>query len=190
VGPPGAGKSTQATRLSQATGLPIVAAGDLLRAEARRATPAGARVAAALAQGALVDDDTVEQLVAARMAEPDCARGIIFDGFPRTLAQAHFLERLLARQKYAPPTVIYLDVPDDVLIDRLSVRSRSDDTRQAVAARLLAWHGENARLLAAYPDHHRIRGDRTRDQVFRDIVALLPAHLRKHTLTELKSPSS
>ncbi len=174
VGPPGSGKSTQAARLAETYRMPTIATGDLLRAEAARDTPRGRRVAAALAAGALVDDATVNEMVAARLAAPECARGVVLDGYPRTVAQARFLDRLLAARGFAPPTVVWLDVPDALLVERLRGRGRADDTDAAIARRLAAWRAETARLLAHYRRHHRIRGDRSRDEVFRDIAALLP----------------
>jgi adenylate kinase len=176
VGPPGSGKSTQAELLARSSGLPRLSTGDLLRAEAAH----DERLAATLAAGGLVEDAMVNRLVERRVAQPDCAGGVILDGYPRTAPQAAFLDGLLARRGFAPATVIYLDVPDDVLVERLQLRARADDTPEAIARRLAAFRAETAPLLAHYPGHHRLRGDRPREEVLADVNALLPARSRSH----------
>jgi adenylate kinase len=179
LGPPGAGKSTQARMLADATGLPFVSTGALLRAEVQRGTPLGQRVGAAMARGQLVDEREVNRIVARRIARPDCARGLILDGYPRTPGEARFLDRLLRRRGFARPTVVELEVPEAVLLERLGARGRSDDTRAALAQRLRDWRAESAPLHAYYArDLHRIRGDLPREQVFRALVEVLPPSLR------------
>jgi adenylate kinase len=174
VGPPGSGKSTQAELLARSSGLPRLSTGDLLRAEAAH----DERLAASLAAGALVEDAAVNRLVERRLEQPDCAAGLILDGYPRTAAQAAFLDGLLARRGFAPATVVYLEVPDEVLIERLTLRARADDTPEAIARRLAAFHAETAPLLAHYPGYHRVRGDRPREEVLAEVNALLPARAR------------
>jgi adenylate kinase len=179
-GAPGAGKSTQAQQLAAAYALPVIAPGELLRAEVARNTPLGKRVGTQMARGELVADDVVDDLVAERVARPDCARGFILDGYPRTVEQARFLERLLHERGFAQPTMLHLDAPDDVLIARLADRGRADDSREAVGRRLAIYRAESAAILEWYRrgDYHLIRGDRPRDEVFRDVEAALPASLK------------
>jgi adenylate kinase len=169
LGAPGAGKSTHAARLAKMHGIPTIATGELLRAEVARASPLGKQVQGLLAAGHLVADAIVNELVAARVAEPDCRRGCILDGYPRTVAQARFLDRLLADRKLPPPTVIDLDAPDDVLLARLERRRRTDDSPETIARRLALYRREHAPLVAYYRerDYHRIAADRSPDEVFR-----------------------
>jgi len=178
LGPPGAGKSTQAQLVAAHYRLVVIATGELLRAEAARPTALGRRVAAAQASGALVPDDLVNGLVARRLAAADGARGFVLDGYPRTLAQAGFLDAWLAAHHRRPPTVVHLDVPSTVLRARLLARGRNDDTPETIAARLRAWEAELAPLVAHYAaggDYHRVRGDQPAADVFRDIAAALTA---------------
>jgi adenylate kinase len=180
LGPAGAGKSTQAKLLADATGVPVVSTGELLRAEVARGTPLGRRIGATMARGQLVDEPVVNQIVAQRIARPDCARGLILDGYPRTPGEARFLDWLLRLRGFMPPTVVELEVPEPALLERLGERGRSDDTLVALARRLRDWRAETAPLRAYYArgDFHRIRGDQPREQVFRALVAVLPPSLR------------
>ncbi len=122
LGPPGAGKGTQAKRLEQAHGLVQLATGDMLRAAVASGSAFGRRVKAIMDSGALVDDATMIELIARRIAEPDAAGGFILDGFPRTVPQAEALDRMLAEQGKALDHVILMEVDETVLIDRLSGR--------------------------------------------------------------------
>jgi len=180
LGPPGVGKSTQAARLSQAHGIPIVATGELLRAEIARATPLGNEARRAMTEGKLVGDAIVNQLVAARLGAPDGGHGFILDGYPRTLAQARFFDAWLRRRGLPRPTVLELAAPDDVLLARLATRGRADDARDVVIRRLDVYRAEIATLVAYYRDgdYHRIAADRTRDEVFAALEAALPSSSR------------
>ena len=122
IGPPGAGKGTQARYTSQALGIPHGATGDLLREQRRRGTPLGLTARAYMDQGELVPDDLVVQMVIERLTRPDAARGVLLDGFPRTLAQARALDVELAERGGGVTAALYLDVPTDVLVERLSGR--------------------------------------------------------------------
>jgi len=175
-GPPGVGKSTQSELLASSRRWPAISTGALLRAEVARATPLGKRVEDTMAHGGLVDDAIVNQLVAARIAAPDCARGFLLDGYPRAVAQAHYLDRLLAERGFAPPTVVYLDASDAVLIGRLAARGRGDDSPTVVRARLQTYRTETRPVLDLYrgrPHFHAIDGAQSRDEVFRAIEAAL-----------------
>jgi adenylate kinase len=122
LGPPGAGKGTQAKRLEQAHGLVQLSTGDMLRAAAASGSDFGRRVKAIMDTGALVGDATMIELIANRIAEPDCTGGFILDGFPRTVPQAEALDVMLAEQGRRLDYVILMEVDERALIDRLSGR--------------------------------------------------------------------
>jgi adenylate kinase len=122
IGPPGAGKGTQARYVGEALGIPHVASGDLLREHRQRGTPLGLTARAYMDQGELVPDDLVIQMVIERLVRPDAARGVLLDGFPRTLTQARALDVELAERGGGVIAALSLDVPTDVLVERLSGR--------------------------------------------------------------------
>jgi adenylate kinase len=122
LGPPGAGKGTQAKRLEQRHGLVQLSTGDMLRAAAASGSEFGRRVKAIMDAGALVDDATMIELIANRIAEPDCSRGFILDGFPRTVPQAEALDAMLDREGRKLDHVILMEVDEAELIERLSGR--------------------------------------------------------------------
>lgn len=161
LGPPGAGKGTQAQTLVDGFGLTQLSTGDMLRAAKTSGTALGQRVAAVMARGDLVTDDIVVGLIEERLTSVD-SNGVIFDGFPRTLAQADALDRLLARSGQSLDVVIELQVEDAVLVERILTRAdkaraagqpvRADDTAETLAARLEAYHAQTAPLVAYYKD--------------------------------------
>jgi adenylate kinase len=122
LGPPGAGKGTQAKRLEERHGLVQLATGDMLRAAAASGSEFGRRVKAIMDTGALVDDATIIELIANRISQPDAARGFILDGFPRTVPQAEALDRMLAARGQKVDHVILMEVDEPTLIDRISGR--------------------------------------------------------------------
>ena len=122
LGPPGAGKGTQAKRLETHHGIKQLSTGDMLRDAINSGTPLGQQVRAILDDGALVSDDIMTEMIAHRIDEPDCAAGFILDGFPRTVVQAESLERLLASKGMRVDAVINLKVDDQVLVDRIVCR--------------------------------------------------------------------
>jgi adenylate kinase len=122
LGPPGAGKGTQAKRLEQAHGLVQLATGDMLRAETASDSRLGRRIKAVMESGALVSDDIVIELIESRITGPEAKSGIILDGFPRTIPQAEALDAMLARHKLKLDHVILMEVDEAVLVDRLAGR--------------------------------------------------------------------
>lgn len=122
LGPPGAGKGTQARELAREWGVPQIATGDMLREAVAAGTPLGRQARSDMDRGALVPDDVIVGLIAERLAQPDAKRGFILDGFPRTIPQASALERLLQDLGQALDRVIFFDVPESELLRRLTGR--------------------------------------------------------------------
>ena len=122
LGPPGAGKGTQAAELASRHGLIQLSTGEMLRAAVKAGTEVGLKAKAIIEKGALVPDNIVVGIIRDRIAEPDCENGFILDGFPRTLAQAAALERMLKQARLKLDAVIELKVNDEVLVDRISGR--------------------------------------------------------------------
>ena len=155
-GPPGAGKGTQAKVLQTDWGLLQLSTGDMLRAAVAAGTDLGKHCKSIMDQGHLVTDDIVVGIIAERLDAPDCAGGVVFDGFPRTIAQAESLDRLLAERGAPIDAVIELKVRDDSLVDRIAQRSREtggtrvDDTPETLRNRLEVYHKNTAPLLDFY----------------------------------------
>ena len=122
LGPPGAGKGTQAMRVAQLYGVPHLSTGDMLREHVGRATELGRQAKPIMERGELVPDDIVLGMVEERISRPDCANGFVFDGFPRTLPQAQALDQILERRRFGRPLVVHLVVDYDDLLRRLTGR--------------------------------------------------------------------
>ncbi len=121
-GPPGSGKGTQACEIVGLTQITAISTGDLLREEMSAGTELGLRAKGIMEAGGLVSDEIVNQMITGRISQPDCRDGFLLDGYPRTVAQARFLDSLLERGGFQTPTVFHLDVPPDVVMGRITAR--------------------------------------------------------------------
>jgi adenylate kinase len=160
LGPPGAGKGTQAQRLVEKHGIPQLSTGDMLRAAVAAKTPVGLKAKAVMDAGELVSDAIVNAIVAERIDQPDCARGFILDGYPRTLPQADAVEAMLADRGTKLDVVIELVVDDKALVGRILKRAeeanaagqpvRKDDNAEVFDERLREYYKKTAPLIGYY----------------------------------------
>ena len=122
LGPPGSGKGTQAERLVKQLNIPAISTGEMIRAEVRTGSELGKKAQAVMVTGGLLDDKMVNDIVASRLAKPDCASGFMLDGYPRSVGQAEYLGTLLPKLGYPQPTIVHIDVPNDLLVARTCQR--------------------------------------------------------------------
>jgi adenylate kinase len=155
VGPPGAGKGTQAVRLAERLDVPHISSGDLFRANLQPGaeTPIGLEAKRYIDAGELVPDSVTIAMMRGRLAEDDATKGFLLDGFPRNLSQAFSLDKLLAERGEDIDTVVEFQVPEDELVRRLLGRGRTDDTEDVIRRRQQVYREETAPLL----DHYRDR---------------------------------
>jgi adenylate kinase len=167
LGPPGAGKGTQASNLVEKFGIVQLSTGDMLRAASAAGTPVGLHAKEVMARGELVPDDIVVEIVADRISQPDAHNGFILDGFPRTVPQAEALDRMLHQKKLDLDAVIELKVDEGILLKRIQKRAaemaargealRADDNAEALHKRLEAYRRQTAPLIAFYADKGILR---------------------------------
>ena len=200
-GPPGAGKGTQAERITTSTGLPQVSTGDMLRAAVKQKTPTGIEAKGYMDAGLLVPDSIIIDLIRDRVKWPDAENGVMFDGFPRTIPQAEALAKITEVSH-----VIAIEVPDEKIVDRIcgryscancgsvfhetfnpvsnsgcecgdfSEKRRADDNKETVQSRLAAYHEQTSPLADWYKEmgiFHRINGDRDINLISDDILLAL-----------------
>jgi adenylate kinase len=184
LGAPGSGKGTQATRLKEHLQVPHISTGDLLRAEVAAGSKLGLEAKQVMDRGNLVSDEILLGMLESRFARPDTANGFILDGYPRNLAQAGALDALLARIGQRMDFAVQLEVPTDLLVDRIAGRAkaegRADDSPESVRTRLDVYSSQTAPVIDFYRQHGQLTvvdGVGSLDDVFSRIVeALVPAH--------------
>lgn len=200
-GPPGAGKGTQAQRITEHTGLPQISTGDMLRAAVKAGTAVGLEAKGYMDRGELVPDDVILTLIKDRIQEDDAANGVMFDGFPRTVPQATALAEMTQISH-----VLSIEVPDERIVERICGRltcgncgtvyhdsfnpvpeggcacgdyhekRRADDNESTVLNRLSTYHEQTSPLAAWYEAQglfHRVNGDRAIDDITHDLLAVL-----------------
>ena len=199
LGPPGAGKGTQAERFARDRGVPRISTGDILRGAVLGQTDIGRQAKAVMNAGRLVDDDVVIGIVRDRLSQPDAERGFVLDGFPRTLVQAEALDHLLDGR--APLVVVDIEVPEETLVRRLSLRlicsvcgttappgasvcpkcggpltQRTDDDLDVIRERLRVYTHDTRSIVEYYrrrPTFRSVDGDQTQEHVAADIAAAI-----------------
>jgi len=205
-GPPGCGKGTQASFIARRYRIPAISTGELFRAECKAGTPLGKQSCSIMAQGGLVGDEIVNQMVVNRISQPDCPSGFVLDGYPRTKPQAEFFDGFLSEKGLPQPTVIHLEVRAETLVHRISTRRqcptclriynvlsqapktrdicdedgaalivRQDDTEAVIHQRLKAYEEITGPVITHYRGarYHRVNGDRSPEEVLREIARLL-----------------
>jgi adenylate kinase len=206
VGPPGAGKGTQAARLIDTYRIPHISSGDMLRAAVKDGTALGLEADRFMKAGQLVPDAVVIGMILERIRKPDCEQGFMLDGFPRTRPQAEALDAALTAAKVTLDAVVLLEVPDQLIVDRITGRRsdpdtgtiyhlvfsppppellprlvhRKDDTVEAVTTRLAKYHSETAPIIPFYADKQilrRVDGVGEPDIVTTRVIAALDAVL-------------
>lgn len=202
VGPPGAGKGTQAARLLESLSIPHISTGDMLRAAVSAGTELGKQADAFMKRGDLVPDEVVIGMVLERIQEDDCKVGFMLDGFPRTRPQAEALDKALTGAGVKLDAVVLIEVPDELIVDRITGRrmdpetgdiyhvsfnpapadiaprltQRKDDTKEAVTSRLAKYHSETAPIVPFYEDKGillRVNGVGDPDEVSKRMMSVL-----------------
>jgi adenylate kinase len=157
IGPPGAGKGTQADRMIATYRLAHLSTGDMLRAARDAKTEIGRKADAFMSTGRLVPDEIIIAIIGERLAAPDCRGGYLLDGYPRTIAQAEALEPMLAARQTPLDVVLELAVPEEELFRRLAGRGRADDKPEVIRQRLVAYRDQTSPLLAYYQRQSLLR---------------------------------
>jgi adenylate kinase len=154
IGPPGAGKGTQASKLSEVFGIPAISTGDIFRANVKNETPLGLEAKSYMDRGAYVPDDLTNKLVRDRLQNPDCANGFLLDGYPRTADQVNELDDILRETDSSLDAVIQLTADTDEVVKRLAKRAieqgRSDDTEDVIRNRMAVYEDQTAPLISMY----------------------------------------
>jgi len=177
LGPPGAGKGTQAVKIAQKYGIPHISTGDILRDAVKEGTELGKLAKSYMDKGELVPDDVIIGIIRERLSEKDVMeRGFILDGFPRTIAQAKALDELLSELKMPLDAVIFLNVDDEEIIKRLLSRGRADDTEEVIRNRIKVYRHQTEPLIKYYREKGLLReilGVGDIDEITRKIEGVL-----------------
>ncbi|MGD1951141.1 MAG: adenylate kinase [Leptolyngbyaceae cyanobacterium] len=176
LGPPGAGKGTQAAVLSKDFEVPHISTGDILRSAVADKTELGQKAESYMNAGELVPDDLILDLIRERLGQEDADKGWILDGFPRNVSQANFLDKLLAEIKQPCECVLNLEVPDNVLISRLLSRGRKDDNEDVIRHRLDVYRQQTEPLIEFFRNRQQlvsIDGHQPMDAVATDLKQVL-----------------
>jgi adenylate kinase len=183
LGPPGAGKGTQAARIAERLGIPAISTGDIFRANIKEQTELGRRVQDILASGGYVPDEVTNEIVEDRLSWDDATNGFLLDGYPRTSGQVDALDDMLARHDHALDAVIELEVDEEAVVERLLRRAetegRADDTEDVIRERQAIYRKETAPL----SEHYELVGLLVKvdgmgevDEVTDRVIAALPHH--------------
>jgi adenylate kinase len=176
LGPPGAGKGTQAQLLSELYTIPHISTGDILRGAVNAQSSLGQKAKGYMDRGELVPDNLILDLIRERLAQADTKEGWILDGFPRNVSQAGFLDKLLGEINSNIDLVLYLEVPDEVLVERLLARGRQDDNEATIRRRLEVYHQDTVPLIEYYQDRgilQTVDGDREMEDVTNSLKAVV-----------------
>lgn len=176
LGPPGAGKGTQADTLAHLCNIPHISTGDILRGAVAQQTDLGIKAQSYMDQGELVPDQLILDLVRDRLGQRDIEKGWILDGFPRNVNQAVFLDKLLQEIEQTCDCVVNLEVPDDVLVARLLSRGRKDDSEEVIRNRLQVYREQTAPLIDFYSDRQQlisVDGNRSVEHVNVDLQQII-----------------
>lgn len=189
MGPPGAGKGTQAQAITAQYGIPAISTGEIFRNNVAAGTPLGVQVQRIMTAGGYVDDEITNAIIADRLAEDDTRDGFLLDGYPRTLAQVAALDRLLAEQSHQLSAVLVLQAdPREVtarLLARADQQGRADDTAEAICKRQQVYQHETAPVLAAYRDRRlllEVDALGTPAEVSQRILTTVNAACKKNTV--------
>jgi adenylate kinase len=180
LGPPGAGKGTQATKIAESFGIPAISTGDIFRANIKNETELGKQVKDILASGGYVTDNITNAIVRDRLEQLDASHGFLLDGYPRTLAQVEALDAMLSEAGHSLDAVLELTVDEDAVVDRLlkraEIEGRSDDTEEVIRERQAIYRKETAPLAQVYSERGllvQVDGMGTVDDVFSRIQEAL-----------------
>ena len=177
MGPPGAGKGTQAVRIAERFGIPAISTGDIFRNNIKDGTDLGRQVEEILKSGGYVPDEMTNKIIEDRLGWVDAAPGFLLDGYPRTPGQVEFLDQVLAGHGHALDGVLELTVHEEAVVSRLlkraEIEGRADDTEQVIRERMAIYHKETAPLIAIYEDHGvliKVDGMGTVDEVTERVI--------------------
>lgn len=180
LGPPGAGKGTQAARIAEHFDVPAISTGDIFRANIKNETELGKQVKGILASGGYVSDDITNAIVEDRLSDVDCERGFLLDGYPRTTPQVAALDAMLAKDNRSLERVLELVVDEDAVVGRLlkraQIEGRADDTEDVIRERMAIYHRETKPLSDAYAERGllvQVDGLGEIDEVTERIIAAL-----------------